>query len=439
MSSLQNARPRLLLSCLSVGALLIGPSAWALSLNEAAALALKNDPSFLAAEQSLRASQARKSQSVATLFPTLSASAAVTDVGGTGLSDHLTARTLTARVSQPVFNMALLKGAEQGVQQLVAAEAVFASARQSTLLKVASAYFDVLVAQDNLATVRSEKKAISEQLELAKRSFEVGTSTITDQQEAQARFDLIQAREIEATNALELRRNALALITRTPLPASLTGIRGAIKIPSPQPLDVNAWIDQARASGLGVQRSRAELETAKLETGRRSAGHLPTVQLFGSRSLNRETISPGSSTDSTTVGLEVAIGYNLGGLVSAQVREAIAGEGQADYALQGALLSAEQDTRAAFLNVVGGLAQVSALEAAERSSQLALDSNKLGYEVGVRINIDVLNAQQQLFSAQRDLSRARYETLLSSLRLKAAVGNLQSSDLEGISALMTSK
>jgi outer membrane protein len=163
------------------------------------------------------------------------------------------------------------------------------------------------------------------------------------------------------------------------------------------------------------------------------------VQLFGSRSLNRETISPNSRTDSTTVGVEVAIGYNLGGLVSAQVREAIAGEGQADFALQGALLSAEQDTRAAFLNVVGGLAQVSALEAAERSSQLALDSNKLGYEVGVRINIDVLNSQQQLFSAQRDLSRARYETLLSSLRLKAAVGGLQPADLEGISGLMQSK
>jgi len=136
------------------------------------------------------------------------------------------------------------------------------------------------------------------------------------------------------------------------------------------------------------------------------------------------------------MGVEVSIGYNLGGLVSAQVREAIAGEGQADFALQGAQLNAEQDTRSAYLSVVGGLAQVSALQAAERSSQLALDSNKLGYEVGVRINIDVLNAQQQLFSAQRDLSRARYETLLASLRLKAAVGNLLQTDLEGIQAIM---
>ncbi|MGA0882812.1 MAG: TolC family protein, partial [Burkholderiaceae bacterium] len=139
MSSLQQSRPRLLLTGLAMGVLFAAPSAWALSLDEAAALALKNDPSFLAAEQSLRASQARKSQSVATLFPTVSASAAVTDIGGSGLNDHLTARTLTARVSQPVFNMALLKGAEQGVQQLVAAEAIFANARQSTLIKAASA------------------------------------------------------------------------------------------------------------------------------------------------------------------------------------------------------------------------------------------------------------------------------------------------------------
>lgn len=428
------AHPARRLLCL--GLLLSAGPSWALSLDEAAALALKNDPSYLAAEQSLRASQERKTQSVASLFPTVSAGASLTDLSGTGITDSLLARTLTARISQPVFNMALLKGAEQGVQQLVAAEAVFASARQSTLIKAASSYFDVLVAQDNLSTVRAEKAAIAEQLELAKRSFEVGTSTITDQQEAQARFDLIQAREIESTNTLELRRNALALLIRSTLPAALTGIRGSIKIPSPQPLDVNAWIDQARASGLGVQRARADLETAKLETARRSAGHLPTVSLFGSRTFNRETFAPDSRSDSTTMGVEVSIGYNLGGLVSAQVREAIAGEGQADFALQGAQLNAEQDTRSAYLSVVGGLAQVSALQAAERSSQLALDSNKLGYEVGVRINIDVLNAQQQLFSAQRDLSRARYETLLASLRLKAAVGNLLQTDLEGIQAIM---
>ena len=428
------AHPARRLLCL--GLLLSAGPSWALSLDEAAALALKNDPSYLAAEQSLRASQERKTQSVASLFPTVSAGASLTDLSGTGITDSLLARTLTARISQPVFNMALLKGAEQGVQQLVAAEAVFASARQSTLIKAASSYFDVLVAQDNLSTVRAEKAAIAEQLELAKRSFEVGTSTITDQQEAQSRFDLIQAREIESTNTLELRRNALALLIRSTLPAALTGIRGSIKIPSPQPLDVNAWIDQARASGLGVQRARADLETAKLETARRSAGHLPTVSLFGSRTFNRETFAPDSRSDSTTMGVEVSIGYNLGGLVSAQVREAIAGEGQADFALQGAQLNAEQDTRSAYLSVVGGLAQVSALQAAERSSQLALDSNKLGYEVGVRINIDVLNAQQQLFSAQRDLSRARYETLLASLRLKAAVGNLLQTDLEGIQAIM---
>lgn len=428
------AHPARRLLCL--GLLLSAGPSWALSLDEAAALALKNDPSYLAAEQSLRASQERKTQSVASLFPTVSAGASLTDLSGTGITDSLLARTLTARISQPVFNMALLKGAEQGVQQLVAAEAVFASARQSTLIKAASSYFDVLLAQDNLSTVRAEKAAIAEQLELAKRSFEVGTSTITDQQEAQSRFDLIQAREIESTNTLELRRNALALLIRSTLPAALTGIRGSIKIPSPQPLDVNAWIDQARASGLGVQRARADLETAKLETARRSAGHLPTVSLFGSRTFNRETFAPDSRSDSTTMGVEVSIGYNLGGLVSAQVREAIAGEGQADFALQGAQLNAEQDTRSAYLSVVGGLAQVSALQAAERSSQLALDSNKLGYEVGVRINIDVLNAQQQLFSAQRDLSRARYETLLASLRLKAAVGNLLQTDLEGIQAIM---
>ncbi|MGA1659852.1 MAG: TolC family outer membrane protein, partial [Burkholderiaceae bacterium] len=309
-------------------------------------------------------------------------------------------------------------------------------------LRVAAAYFDVLNAQEALSVTQAEKKAIGEQLESAKRSFEVGTATVTDQQEAQARFDLILASEIRAQNSLNVKRQALSLIMGQSLPATLPDLRANLQIPSPTPMNAEDWVAQARAGNFGVLKAQADQERARLDVSRQIAGHLPSLDIVAARSRSEETSGATlglPATNSNYVGLSLTVPIIAGGATTSLVREASALHNEARHKLDAARLAAEQTAREAYLNVVAGLAQISALQAAERSSQLALESNRLGYEVGVRINIDVLNAQQQLFAAQRDLAKARNDTLLASLQLRAAVGGLQPADVEAVSQVISAR
>ncbi len=245
------------------------------------------------------------------------------------------------------------------------------------------------------------------------------------------------AKEIAATNSLNIARNALVLLTNRPLPAKLAGPAGPIAIASPNPAAAEPWVEQARTNSYSVLKAQAEATSARYEVTKKYAGHLPSLDLVANRTYSKETTSPDTTSSSNYVGLSLTVPLFAGGLTLSQTREASALKAKADLDLQAARLNAEQAARTAYLNVVAGLSQVNALEAAEKSSKLALDSNKLGYEVGVRINIDVLNAQQQLYAAQRDLSKARYDTLLASLKLRASVGSLQTNDLDTVSRLLT--
>jgi outer membrane protein len=410
-------------------------SAQAYSLSDAVAAALAQDPSYLAAEQSRLAGQEKKPQGIAGLLPSVSGSAAARDFDY-ATYEGLDYRSYSVSLTQSLFSLSAIQAARQGTEQVKSTEAAFQSARQDALLRVAEAYFRVLTEQDNLASVQAEKTAIGEQLEQAKRSFEVGSATVTDQQEAQARFDLAVAKEIAATNSLNIARNALVLLTNRPLPARLAGPAGPIAIAPPNPSTAEPWVDQARVNSYAVLKAQAEATSARYEVTKKYAGHLPSLDLVANRTYSKETTSPDTTSGSNYVGLSLTIPIFAGGLTLSQTREASALKAKADLDLQAARLNAEQAARTAYLNVMAGLSQVNALEAAEKSSKLALDSNKLGYEVGVRINIDVLNAQQQLYAAQRDLSKARYDTLLASLKLRASVGSLQTNDLDAVSRLL---
>lgn len=410
-------------------------SAQAYSLSDAVAAALAQDPSYLAAEQSRLAGQEKKPQGIAGLLPSVSGSAAARDFDY-ATYEGLDYRSYSVSLTQSLFSLSAIQAARQGTEQVKSTEAAFQSARQDALLRVAEAYFKVLTEQDNLASVQAEKTAIGEQLEQAKRSFEVGSATVTDQQEAQARFDLAVAKEIAATNSLNIARNALVLLTNRPLPARLAGPAGPIALAPPNPSTAEPWVDQARVNSYAVLKAQAEATSARYEVTKKYAGHLPSLDLVANRTYSKETTSPDTTSGSNYVGLSLTIPIFAGGLTLSQTREASALKAKADLDLQAARLNAEQAARTAYLNVMAGLSQVNALEAAEKSSKLALDSNKLGYEVGVRINIDVLNAQQQLYAAQRDLSKARYDTLLASLKLRASVGSLQTNDLDAVSRLL---
>ena len=431
---------------------LVCSSAQAFDLATAAREALQHDAAFLAARKKAEADATRFGQGLGLLLPSASATAsrsrtdfdvannpnASIPAAGLGYSGRLT-NTYVIALTQPILRLERLAVFNQERERSRAGEANFIQAKIDALLRVTQAYFDVLVAQDSLASVDAELKAIGEQLESAKRNFEVGTATITDQQEAQARFDLATAKQIAARNDLDVKRNALNLLVGQPLPQRLSGLRQDVQLQNPEPLDVAKWVDQAQAASPRVQAALSVAEIAKSEVTRViSADNLPTIDLVAQkRRVDPLTLStnvyPRADTD--TLSLEMTIPLFNGGIAINKAKEAIALREKSLFDLENERRNAGQSAKTAFLGVLAGLSQVKAFEAAEKSSRLALESNLLGYEVGVRINIDVLNAQQQLYTTQRDLSKARYDTLINSLKLKASAGALAESDIEALNGL----
>ena len=407
--------------------------------------AQRYDAVYSAARFTLDAGRERLPQARALLLPALNLSANTTQ-SHLDLESRNTAQLAsfarsfstagyTLTLSQPVFRQQNFLQFDQAEYQVKQAEATFAQAKQDLAVRAAQAYFDVLAAQDTLGLVGAQKAAISEQLAQAKRNFEVGTATITDTHEAQARYDLIIAQEIAAQNDLDNRRRTLQLITGKEY-VQLTPLRADVRLAPPNPAEMQTWVDLAEKQSYPVQIQEAVAEVAQLEAKRASAGHLPTVDLvatFGQTAESATAVSPvGRDTTISSVGLQLALPLYQGGAINSREREAAANYNKAREDLQNARRTSALQTRQSYVSVVNGVAQVGALEQALVSSQSALDSNRLGYEVGVRINIDVLNAQQQLFSTRRDLAVARYNTITNHLKLKAAAGSLRDEDLEEV-------
>ncbi len=407
--------------------------------------AQRYDAVYGAARFSLEAGRERIPQGRALLLPSLSLSATAAradlDVKST---DQTVAPSFTRNpnsvgytltLSQPIYRPQNLLQRDQADYQVRQAEATFAQASQDLAVRAAQAYFDVLTAQDTLTLVGAQKAAISEQLAQAKRNFEVGTATITDTHEAQSRYDLIVAQEIAAQNDLDAKRRALQLVTGKEY-TQLKPLRTDIRLAPPTPNDMQAWVDLADRQAYPVIIQQAVTDIAQLEAKRQSAGHLPTLDIVGTYGSTRDTgsLQSGVGREITTgqIRVQLALPLYQGGSISSREREAAANYYKSRQDLENARRTAALTTRQTYLAVINGIAQVAALEQALTSSQSALDSNRLGYEVGVRINIDVLNAQQQVFQTRRDLAVARYTAILNQLRLKAAAGTLRDEDLEEV-------
>ena len=426
-------------------ALLLPLSAAAQSLQQVYGDARGYDAQFAAARFALLAGLEKLPQGRALILPTLNLAANATgtrldlDSKDNTLLPSFTRdfRTLgyTFTLTQPVYRPQNWLQYEQAELQVKQAEAIFSQAGQDLILRVAVAYFDVLAAQDTLALVRAQKAAISEQLAQAKRNFEVGTATITDTHEAQARYDLTAAQEIAAQNDVDTRQRALQQLTGKEY-AALQPLRPDVKLSPPNPNNMQTWVDIAEKSSYPVQIQEATTQIAELEAKRARAAHLPTLDLVATHGLTSQTgsstVAVGSDITASSVGLQLALPLYAGGAITSREREAAANYERSRQDLENARRTSALTTRQSFLAVANGIAQVGALEQALVSSQSALDSNKLGYEVGVRINIDVLNAQQQLFSTRRDLAVARYNTITNHLRLKSAAGSLGENDLEEV-------
>ncbi len=403
--------------------------------------ALGNDPVIASARAALQAGQERSVQGRAGLLPALGASGSYTKVNASSDFGNIDYKlnTYALALSQPLFRLANWETYQQGKLSVAASEAQFAQAREDLITRVAQAYFDVLAAQDALAFLEAQKTAITEQLASAKRNFEVGTSTITDTNEAQSRYDLATAQQIAAQNDLDVKTAALQQIVGKP-PGTLATLRSGLTLAAPTPSALEPWVTSAEQQNFGVLGQQLALEIAQHEITRDRAGHLPTLDLVASHTHNSQAggtfTQPGGASTSNAIGVQWQIPLFAGFAVSSKVREAISLEDKARFDLENAKRSAAQAVRQSYLGVNSGLAQVKAYEAAEVSSQSSLDSNRLGYQVGVRINIDVLNAQQQLFSTRQSLAKARYDTLMAGLRLKSAAGTLKEEDLGVVNGLL---
>lgn len=415
----------------------VGP-AGAANLSEIHQLARDNDPVYAAAREAWRAGQEALPQGRAGLLPTLSLTGYLRQNDtetSTPSSANYGSRGYGLTLTQPLYRKQNLESYEQAKLAVLLAGQQLNLAEQDLVLRVARAYFDVLLAEDNLATAQGQKEAFLEQLAQAKKSFEVGAATIVDTHEAQARYDLATSQEIAARNDLEVKRRALEKLIAREAPA-LARLDPAARIPLPVPNDMGTWVKQAEDSNLAVLTSQTALESAQREVERQRGGHHPTLDLSASYSDNRK--SSLGTLDSKTGVLGLELGYVLyqGGAPTSRVREAVAKQEKARYELDSARRQSVLDARQAFLGVVSGDAQVKALEQAMVSSESQLKSTKLGLEVGVRTRVDVLNAQQLVYSTRRDLASARYQTLLTGLQLKAAAGTLGVDDLKALDALL---
>jgi outer membrane protein len=404
-------------------------NAQALDLLQAYRDAQAFDSQFASARATREANLEKTALSRAGLLPQVGITGSASKIEGHSSQPSdisYNSNTLQLQLQQPLYRPANIAAYEQSKLQVAASETQFEQAKADLTLRVAQAYFDVLTTQDALVFIRAQKVAITEQLESAKRNFEVGTATITDTHEAQARFDLAAAQEIAALNDLEVKRNLLAQITGK-LPGELQGLRQGVRLSPPDPQNVRQWVESAEAGNFAVVTQAFIAESAKLDIERSRSGHKPTLDAVASYGQNKGlAFAPQLTITTASVGVQFNLPVYAGGATSSQIRQAISSEEKARADLDTARRNAAQSARTAFLGVQSGLSQVRALEAAETSSNSALESNRLGYEVGVRINIDVLNAQ-------------RYETLINGLRLKAAVGTLSEADLAELNSLLDTR
>ena len=398
------------------------------------------DATYLAARAQAEAAEYAAAQANALALPTLNANlkGVSTQVDlPRGLSGDNNALQSGLNGRMPLFNKANQATIEQAQRSLVASKAQLESAEQDLIIRLAQAYFDVLSAKDNVALAKTNKAYILEQLASAKRNFEVGTATITDTREAQSRADLATAQEIAAENDLLNRRIALAyLVGRRdvdPLPLATP-----VVLPSPVPANAEEWVTVADTVHPQVTRARVALEIARLEIAKAKAGELPTIDAVasvGANYANGDSIIPGT-TRSASIGVELNWPLYTGGAVQNRIKETVSLEQRSREEFENARRTVAQNTRVAYFGVQSGEALVKALEAAESSSRLSLEATQLGYKVGVRVNIDVLNAQTQLFQTQRDLFKSRYDVLVNSLRLRQASGQLTPNDLLAVNSLL---
>lgn len=425
-------RTLILASCLMLAA----PVSQGANLLEIFEQARQHDPVYQASAADLRARLEARPQARSGLLPNIGAGANYSrnrfDPKDAEAS-YSTNQNWGLELRQSLYRQDRLLQLGQADHVIAQAEADFAAATQGLVLRVSEAYFNTLAAHDNLRFAIAEKNAITRQLDQAQQRFEVGLTAITDVHEAQAAYDLAVSREIEAQAQLDNAYEALRELTGS-RPQALAVLSSELPLVGPEPEAADPWVDTALQQNLGLVSAMAGLAVRQEEVKIQRAGHLPTLDLTASytnQDQNFGGIAQIEREDSS-VGLELNIPIYSGGLTSSRTREARERFQEAQSLVEAARRNAERQVREAWRGVNADISQVRALDQALQSSRTALRAQEAGLEVGTRTTVDVLNAQRELFRAERDRAQARYTYLLNGLRLKQAAGILEPEDLAPI-------
>jgi outer membrane protein len=424
------------------------PNAPPLNLLQIYQQAQANDPAWAAAQKGNQAAQEKVIQGRALMLPTvgLSANANHSDanINYTGSSnvfrnngsEHFDTYGYTLNASQPVYRPQNSIQYDQSKIQAAYADVQLTSAQQDLTMRVSQAYFDVLIAQDKIELINAQKLAITQQLNLAQANFKVGVATITDVNDAKAKLDLLLAQEIAAYNSLEDKKRAIESITGTS-PDLLVAAQRNLNVDMIVPREMNAWVELAIQNNPELQAQQKTLEYTKQEVARNHAGHMPTLDMVGNynyTNANGGINGFGNELNNLTLGLQLQLPLYQGGAISSKEREAALNYQKAQDELEQSRRKAILQTRQAWLNLSSAIAQVHAYEQAVLSGQSQVDSTKKAYKVGLRNTVDVLNAEQQFYTAQHDLHEARYTYLTNIIKLKTAAGVVTEQDVHLINA-----
>lgn len=425
-------------------AVAVSYAAPALDLWEVWQLAQQRDPIYAAQRANTQANQEKINQARADLLPSIDAVSTIRHndvrrVSGLDKSQQQNPNEWQLRLSQPLLDLTAIAKFERSRYLAAMAVLDLEQARNDLFLRVSQAYFDVLTAQDSLTSLAAEQKAIEQQLRLAEYEFELGGATITDTYEAQSRLDLVINQRIITENNLQAAKNQLNRIVGQPI-YLLAPLNPNAELPVPEPTHVEAWLNQAEQGSLSIAKAGLAMQAQQQQLQANKREHAPTLSLqahSGSQS-NQGIYGPnnGARALNSSIGIELSIPLYQGGAISSKVRENVSLLQQAKHEYENSRRATTEDISTYFISVNNGIRQVNALEAAEQTSQKAVDANELAFEIGVRSNIDVLNAQKQLYETQRALAKARYDTLLNSIKLKITVGQLLDEDIAAISRML---
>lgn len=409
--------------------------------------ALDNDPKYKATLAENNALIETKSIARSLVLPNLTISSNIANnvidstVVGSKTTDKFQSNGYTLSLSQTIYNHDFFTQLSQADDSVAIANANIVGAKQELILRVATNYYNILGALDSLNFAVAEKKAIKQKLLQTKQRFDVGLTAITDVHEAQSRYDQSVASEINAKNLLAINKEKLREITTTLYP-KLERLKEKTPLLRPEPANVDRWIKTALEKNITLFTATKNMEISRQEISRVQSGHYPTLDLIATKNYfdntkritDFNTGSFGLIRDSTSISLQVKLALYEGGRTSSKIQKARYQFQQARLLCELQRRQIERETRTSYLTVIADISQVKALKQARASSNIALKATQAGFEVGTRTAVDVLNSQRELFKAQRDYAKSRYEYILETLRLRLAAGTLRESDITSVNA-----